>query len=110
MNGERSLNQGCMSCGINFRKGAVDDLAQWPVDLVFTLSVVDISGFVVESAVIDTRTESDDTVAVAFAKPEENNELSRGWGNFFTWSEHNLSDVLVNDTMNLQLHFTRQRF
>eukprot|EP00299_Pterocystis_sp_00344_P020396 c9_g1_i1.p1 GENE.c9_g1_i1~~c9_g1_i1.p1 ORF type:complete len:300 (-),score=69.13 c9_g1_i1:871-1770(-) len=109
MNGSGSTNEGCMSCGVNFRPGQGDDSAKWPVDLVYTLSIIDCLGGLVESASIDTLKQTEDTVEVAFQRPDGNNELSRGWGNFITWAEHNLSDLIVNDTMQLQLHMHRSR-
>ena len=109
MNGAGSLNEGCISCGLNFRQGENDDKARWPVDAVITLSAIDSGGRVAESATMDSLQQTDDTIEVAFQRPGEGNELSRGWGNFLCWADHG-KELLTNGGLQLLLRLHRNRY
>ncbi len=109
MNGAGSLNEGCLSCGLNFRKGEQDEKARWPVDAVITLAALDSGGRVAESAVMDSLQQTEDTIEVAFQRPSENNELSRGWGNFLCWADHG-KELLSNGSLQVQLKLHRNRY
>eukprot|EP00300_Choanocystis_sp_HF-7_P019708 c20409_g1_i4.p1 GENE.c20409_g1_i4~~c20409_g1_i4.p1 ORF type:complete len:157 (+),score=39.23 c20409_g1_i4:713-1183(+) len=104
LNGPNSLNAGSMSCGLNLRSGPHDDEIAWPFSLTFTGRVVDVMGQVVESATTRPSLESDDSTAIAFQRPEVDNTLSRGWGNFLVFAEHNMDELLVNGKLQLELH------
>lgn len=108
-NGPGMMNEGCLSCGINLRQGPKDEEAIWPFDLCFTLRAVDVLGNTVEEATIDAKQESVDVAQTAFERPSTDNMLSRGWGNFLNFSDHEDSTIITNDTLHLELHIMRHR-
>lgn len=109
MNATGTMNDGYLSCGLNFRAGEIDDKARWPVDVVISLAALDSGGRIAESAVMDSLQQTDDTIELAFQRPEPNSELSRGWGNFLCWADHG-PELLSNGGLQLQIKLHRNRY
>jgi hypothetical protein len=55
---------------------------------------------------MDTKLESETAKAMAFQRPQSINTNARGWGKLMEWAKHNIDNLILRDTLTLQLKFS----